>query len=272
MKTQSYNYSLKKWGGLFMYTEDERTMYFQEITTQLKAISDVVGIVQIGSGTIGYTDEYSDIDLMVATNENILEVKNVIISILNKIGALFIKEGKFSDKIFLLIPFFKNGLEMNISILPLELLNVKSPLWKIIFDQKGNVTKKMTEENDKFVAQQQPYMQSYAIDFEFAYHLRKLNIELIRGNYIYAMKMLDILRDATLNLQILNENKKLHQFKAYHTLQKEFINELEKSYPKNTDKTEILRAAGAITKLFKEVIIKNETFTFNEEVFEITKI
>ena len=255
-----------------MYTEDERMMYFQEITTQLKVIPDVGGIVQIGSGTIGYTDEYSDIDLMIATNENILEVKKTIIEILNKMRAFFIKEGKFSEEIFLLIPFFKNGLEMNISILPLELLNVKSPLWKIIFDRNGDVTKKMEEENDKFVAQQQPYMKSYAIDFEFAYHLRKLNIELVRGNYIYAMKMLDILRDTTLNLQILNENKKLHQFKAYHTLQKEFINELDKSYPKSTDKTEILRAARAITQLFKRVIIENETFTLNEEVFGITKL
>ena len=161
---------------------------------------------------------------------------------------------------------------MNISILPLELLNVKSPLWKIIFDQNGDVTKKMAEENNKFVTQQQPYIKSYAIDFEFAYHLRKLNIELLRGNYIYAMKMLDVLRDATLTLQILNENKKLHQFKAYHTLQKEFMNELEKSYPNSIDQTEILRAARTITQLFKRVIIQNETFTLNEEVFEITKL
>ena len=255
-----------------MYTEDERTRYFQEITTQLKAISDIVGIVQIGSGTIGYTDEYSDIDLMVATNENILEAKSAILSILNKMEAFFIKEGKFSEKIFLLIPFFKNGLEMNISILPLDLINIKSPLWKIIFDQNGDVTKKMTEENNKFVAQKQPYMKSYDIDFEFAYHLRKLNIELLRGNYIYALKMLDILRDITLNLKILNENKKLHQFKAYHTLEKEFINEIEKSYPKSLDKMEVLRAADTITKLFKSVIAINETFAFNEDVFEITKI
>ena len=84
--------------------------------------------------------------------------------------------------------------------------------------------------------------------------------------------MLDILRDTTLNLQILNENKKLHQFKAYHTLEKEFINELEKSYPKSTDQTEILRAVRAITQLFKRVIIQNETFTLNEEVFEIMKL
>ena len=117
-----------------MYTEKERELYFQEIITQLKAISDVLGVVQLGSGTLGYTDEYSDIDLMVATTENLLEAKKLISTVLINMGTFYIKEGKFSEQIFLLIPFFKNGLEMNISILPIELLNVKSPLWKIQFD------------------------------------------------------------------------------------------------------------------------------------------
>lgn len=50
-------------------------------------------------------------------------------------------------------------------------------------------------------------MKKFNITFEYAYHLRKLRIEVRRGNLIYAMKMLEVLREFTLTVQILNEQK-----------------------------------------------------------------
>ena len=136
-----------------MYSESERESYFQEVTSQIKAIPDVEGIIQLGSGTVGYTDAYSDIDLMIATTEQLMDVKEKIIAVVRKMGAFYVKEYKFNEEIRLILPFFQNGLEMNISVLPVRFLNVKSPLWKIQFDRHGQVVEKMTEENNKFHTQ-----------------------------------------------------------------------------------------------------------------------
>lgn len=233
-----------------MYNESERESYFQEVTSQIKAISDVEGIVQLGSGTVGYTDAYSDIDLMIATSEHLNDVKEKIITVVRDMGAIYVKEYKFSEEIRLIIPFFQNGLEMNISVLPVRLLNVKSPLWKIQFDRHGQVEEKMIEENTRFHTQEAPYLKPYDIGSEFAYLLRKVRIELHRGNNFYALQMLETLREKAITIQIINEKKKLHQFKAYHTLDPLFLNELSKSYPNKIETAEIWKAADALTQLF----------------------
>lgn len=255
-----------------MYTVSERGNYFLDTITKVQNIKEVEGIIQLGSGTIGYSDQYSDIDLMIATSEHVETVKGLIKVELQSMGALYIKEGKFSDQIFLLIPFFENGLEMNISILPITHLNVKSPLWKLIFDRNGDVQSKMLEENENFLKQDQPYMKKFDITFEFAYHLRKLRIEIRRGNLIFAMKMLEVLREFTLTIQILNEQKKLHQFKAYHTLEDDFITQLMTSYPTTIDIPEIEQAAHRVAELFKSTVIKNAMFDYDERLFKIAEI
>ena len=255
-----------------MYTINEREDYFQYKITKVQALEGVEGIIQLGSGTIGYIDQYSDIDLMIATTEQVDIAKHLIKAELQRMGALYIKEGKFSDDVFLLIPFFENGLEMNISVLPITHLNVKSSLWKLIFDRNGEVQSKMLEENENFLQQDQPYIKKFDITFEFAYHLRKLRIEIRRGNLIFAMKMLEILRDFTLTIQVLNEQKKLHQFKAYHTLENDFIAQLMSSYPTTIDSPGIEQAAYRVTELFKSSVKKNAMFDYDERLFIIAEI
>lgn len=39
---------------------------------------------------------------------------------------------------------------MNLSVLSTTQLNVKSPLWKLVFDRNGGVQSKMIEENENF--------------------------------------------------------------------------------------------------------------------------
>ena len=245
-----------------MYNESERESYFQQVTSQIQAILDVEGIIQLGSGTVGYTDAYSDIDLMIATTEQIIEVKDKIITILQNMDAFYVKDHSF----------FRNGLEMNISVLSVRLLNVKSPFWKIQFDRHGQVVEKMTEENNKFHTQESPYLKPYDIGSEYAYLLRKVRIELRRGNSFYAMQMLETLRDKAITMQIINENKKLHQFKAYHTLDSKFLDELSKSYPSKIETMEIWKAADSLTHLFIEVLQKNKAFPYDEKVFQIAEV
>ncbi|MEK4626815.1 hypothetical protein MKZ17_00925 [Solibacillus sp. FSL R7-0682] len=252
-----------------MYSSLERDQYFTEVTSKLRRLEKIEGIIQLGSGMKGYKDRYSDIDLMVAIQGDAHEAKEEIINLLSGMGAFYIKEGKFSEEIFLLIPFYENGLEMDISILPTHLLNVKSPLWQIIFDRTGKVETKMQIENEKFQAQPTPYKLQYDVVFEYYYHFRKLKIEVARGNFVYAIKML--VRGFTLDVQVLNEKKKLHQFKAYETLDTQFMEAMLKTYPIAIDGEGILKAANGLGDLFLKTLNEQHSISFDERLLRIAQ-
>ena len=116
-----------------MYSSEERNAYFIDAIKELESSNLVEGIIQLGSGVIGYKDEYSDIDLMVATSrvEDAEITKKLVHRTLSNFNPIYIKEKQFSKDIFLVIAIMQNKLEYNVSIVPRELLSVKSPLWKV---------------------------------------------------------------------------------------------------------------------------------------------
>ncbi|WP_129692134.1 hypothetical protein [Gottfriedia acidiceleris] len=115
-----------------MYSQEEREWYFNNIVKKLKGSDLIEGIVQIGSGVIGYKVEYSDIDLMISTADDVVCATKIVDQSLCELGTFFIKKVTLRKDIYLLIAFLESGLEFNVSVLATKDLNVKSTLWKII--------------------------------------------------------------------------------------------------------------------------------------------
>lgn len=62
-----------------MYTSVEREVFFINTINKLKMSELIEGIVQLGSGVIGYKDEYSDIDLMVSVSNEVESAKKLLL-------------------------------------------------------------------------------------------------------------------------------------------------------------------------------------------------
>jgi predicted nucleotidyltransferase len=246
----------------------ERDSYFARIIEALEASDLIEGIIQLGSGVEGYRDDYSDIDLMVATagTESLEEAKAFVHRTINELGTLYIKEKPFSENIYLIIAFLENRLEFNVSIVPRELLTVRSPLWKVVADRTGRVTEKMNTEDEKFRARTMKYGTGADLPFEFVYASLSFEKELKRNNLIYALRMLEEMRECTLIIQALNENKKLHQFKAFDTLDAAFIDRYLSTYPKGITLVELDGAAAELRKLFNETLEKNTALSLEPEL------
>ncbi|MET3194615.1 hypothetical protein [Bacillus sp. OAE603] len=251
-----------------MYSSEERELYFISLVNKLKQSVSIEGIIQLGSGVTGYRDKYSDIDLMVSTAVAVESAKEIIIQTLEELGSFFIKEVTLQEGIYLLIAFLKNGLELNVSVLATNDLNVKSPLWKIVFDRSGLVERKMIDEHRQFIEKPIKYKIDNDIVFKFLYFRKKCNIEVKRNNIIYALQMLEEMRKLTLIVQAFNEEKKLHQFKAYETLESNFINSFLDTYPKNTTKEAVIESADEIKDLFF-FILKESPFKPNDENYHL---
>ncbi|MBB4822840.1 putative nucleotidyltransferase [Sporosarcina luteola] len=251
-----------------MYSSEERKTYFDHVMKAISSSELVEGVVQLGSGVIGYKDEFSDIDLMVATSniEDAERTKDFILETLHVFNTSYVKEKQFSKDIFLVIAILENGLEFNVSIAPRELLSVRSPLWKVIVDKTGLVKEKMDIENEFFINSPIKYNVGMDIPFEFVYCALALEKELKRNNIIYALKMLEDMRGFTLLVQALNEDKKLHQFKAYETLDPSFINEYLSTVPTDGTAEHVRGSAEKLKDLFVSTLKRSATFSLNDEL------
>ena len=255
-----------------MYSSEERNAYFDNAIKELESSNLVEGIIQLGSGVIGYKDEYSDIDLMVATSkvEDADLTKNLVYQTLSNFNPIYIKEKQFSKDIFLVIAILQNKLEYNVSIVPREFLSVKSPLWKVVVDKTGLVTEKMNTENEHFINKPVKYNVNSDVVFEFVYSALVLEKELKRNNLIYALKMLENMRDYTLIVQALNEDKKLHQFKAYETLDPSFIDAYLSTYPENISVENIKVSEEKLKELFVDTL-QSSIFSMDKALKQLLK-
>ena len=64
-----------------MYSETERDLIREQVTSNLINIG-VNGIIQIGSGVKGYNDQYSDLDMMIVYNGDLIHMIEKIKTIL----------------------------------------------------------------------------------------------------------------------------------------------------------------------------------------------
>ncbi|MCA1031214.1 aminoglycoside 6-adenylyltransferase [Bacillus timonensis] len=254
-----------------MYSTEERNVYFNKVIQEIESSQFVEGIVQIGSGVIGYKDEFSDIDLMVATSqiEQAEKTRDVLREIFSSFHPSYIKEKQFSKDIFLVIAILQNGLEFNVSIVPREFLSVKSPLWKIIVDKTGSVTEKMNHEHENFMKKPIKYNVGFDVAFEFVYCALSLEKELKRNNVIYALKMLEEMRDFTLIVQALNEDKKLHQFKAYESLNPAFIQEYLLTFPSEATVESVRESAERVKILFVNSLKQSTMFSMDDKLEQL---
>lgn len=222
---------------------------------------------------VGYKDEHSDIDLMVATSrvEDVELTKKLVHQTLSDFNPIYIKEKQFSKDIFLVIAILENKLEFNVSIVPREFLSVKSPLWNVIVDKTGLVTEKMNTENEQFINKPVKYNVNIDVAFEFVYCALALEIELKRNNLIYALKMLEDMRNYTLIVQALNEDKKLHQFKAYETLDPSLIKAYLSTYPEEITVENLMVSAEKLKRLFVDTVIQSSIFTIDNSLNQLLK-
>lgn len=251
-----------------MYKQEEREHYLNRMIKKIESSEQVEGIIQIGSGVIGFSDENSDIDLMVASTEinNSQTVRGIIKDYFQELSPKYIKEKQFSKDIFLLIVILENMLEFNVSIVPRELLSVKSPLWKVIVDKTGLVSEKMASENAKFEGEPVRYEAGFDVPFEFVYCAMDVDKALKRNNLIYALSTLETMRTYTLYMQAMNENKKLHQFKAYDTLDSSFIQKYLKTYPETISMESLIKVTGKLVQLFQNALSNNSFYTMDEDL------
>lgn len=249
-----------------MYTTKERDKFFKNILNNIKKSENIIGTYLIGSSSIGFNDIYSDLDFMMAYKEN-TDVKNIrdeILSFFNQEDIGYIMERSWSNTIWGISVYMKNGLSTDISFGPLNELKIKSPQIKVGVDKDNQLQKHLIEGKKIFKEKYSNYKIDNNINWNFMYLIRKYLIAIKRNNYLYAYYMLNDARMIIMNIEALNEGEKLHEFKAYNELDEKFLKKINNTIPKTVDKKELDECKEKILKLFFDVIEKSKYVNFDK--------
>ena len=252
-----------------MYSKNDRQQLLHQILTYIQKNKEFECLLQIGSGADGFTDIYSDIDCMagcvdaaaVATANKKLE------NFFNSIGAVYLDHRKWGECILGYSAYWENGLSIDLSFMPTSDMPILSNHWKLLWSTDDGIDAKLTEKTKKL--NNNPTTINEQSHHQFFYALRKAEVAILRENYVYAEIVLSEARQILLLAEAMIEGKKLHQFKAYHTLDKGFLAALQGTYAKRLDNSELVKAKNALLSLYVRVIEENKLCKIDDSQFMI---
>lgn len=132
-----------------MFTEYDREKILDTIIESLKKRDEILSVILVGSGSIGFRDKLSDLDLAIIVKDlnNLNYVFNKTKEEISLIDKIVSEEDMIDRKlqVFLL----NNYLEVDIGYYSLEDIYARRENYKIIFDKTAKVDKLMKESWEK---------------------------------------------------------------------------------------------------------------------------
>lgn len=229
-----------------MYTIEERQALLDDLVESVKQSPVFEGLLLIGSGVQGYSDIYSDIDLMAGCTD-LENAESVLLDYFTNKDAFHIERRSWSRTVLGLSAYFENGLSVDISFMPSVEIPLRTKYWKIL-DCKSKHFSDLIEEKDRSIPEQTIYLSQHS----FFFALRRMEIALCRKEFVYAEMALSDARNQLLTYEIVKEDKKIHQFKAYNSLDPSFLKKLYRTYPTEISEESLRTAQNNLIKLFED--------------------
>lgn len=186
-----------------IFNTKDRQDAFDYILSVAKECSKIVSLIQVGSGAVGYYDERSDLDYIVAldSDESMPEVMEYMRQkISEKYELAFFTQAKAKPlQVFLLA----NLLEIDIGYGGYEHAAALKPAFKVIYDNTGVVEEKMIRSrewmDDSIFGDKQKKDTENACNSVWA-RLMHAAVAIHRGNYFRAVGELEYVRNLYVDL------------------------------------------------------------------------
>lgn len=251
-----------------MYTALDREQLLNKIIEYMKTSSEFEGLLQIGSGAVGFADIYSDIDLMAGCYdaERIKNADHQIREFFADLRACHIEKRAWTPTALGASVYFDNGLSVDISFMPTDEIPLKSPQYKVLLSKTDKFANTILQGAERFEKQNEKYGVDNSIHYRFINELRYVEIALMRRQFVWADIALNNARQLLLAVETVAEGKKLHQFKAYNSLEQTFLYKLEETYPCSQEYQDIHKAADSLLNLYLETVKKSDYLKFDEKL------
>ena len=254
-----------------MYKATDRDRLLNRIIGFMRDSSAFEGLLQIGSGAVGFADIYSDIDLMAGCYDAdfVKAADQQLQQFFTELGACHIEKRAWTSTALGLSVYFDDGLSADISFMPTPELPIRSPQHKVVFAKTKDFTDAVNAGVQRFAERSQRHGLDDSIHCRFINELRYVEIALLREQFIFADIALGNARQLLLSVQTVAEGKKLHQFKAYNSLAQTFLNRLEETYPKSRTYEDMQNAKEKLLALYLETVNGSKYLTFDDTLLKL---
>lgn len=235
-----------------MYSEKDRDEIYDYLVHKFNQRKEVLAVIQVGSGAIGYRDKYSDLDFAIVVDETsigeVFDKTQSDISKKYKVSFCYnMAEGKL--QLFLL----DNYLELDIGYYTLDSLYARRENYKIVFDKTGKAKTIMEKSRLESKGQNKgttgivnmQEVVSY-VDNNLWYNVLHSVSAFNRGNKYRAYYELEQIRWYAIDLISKRNNKESKRYGSVIELNERELSEIDRlfAYPKSYDElSEYLNAA-----------------------------
>lgn len=252
-----------------MYVNEERQALRDKILAFVRENQEFTCLLQIGSGAEGFTDIYSDIDLMAGCVDApaVERANKKLWEFFENSGTVYIDRRKWADHVLGFSAYWENGLSVDLSFMPASDMPILSKKWQLLWSKDDVLESSLKEKSDQLAPNAVVVDGSY--HHAFFYLLRKAEIALCRKDYVYTEMVLNEARQKLLLVEAIIEGKKLHQFKAYHSLNHAFLASVEKTYPCSLTSVALNQAKNALLGLYVHLVEANGLCPIDNSQFKI---
>ena len=233
-----------------MYREEDRLALLGQIMTFVKGNREFVCLVQIGSGAADFADIYSDIDLMAGCADvpSVKAAGEKLCAFFEALGAVYVNHRQWAPTVLGFSAYFENGLSIDLSFMPSSEIPIMSRQWRLLWSTDDGLEAELVRKTEALAT-------GGGLDHHrFFFTLRKAEIAILRENFIYAEMMLSDARQMLLQMEAMAEGKKIHEFKAYRTLCKDFLGELQGTYPRALSRGALAGAKDALLSMYVRTV------------------
>lgn len=223
-----------------MYTVEARAQLLERLSAYLRGDDLFEGLAQIGSGADGFRDIYSDIDLMAGCRDAAAAGERLH-TFFRESGAVYIDRRQWDSDVLGFSAYWANGLSVDISFMPTAKIPVLSDRIRIVFSKSAAFEERIRTGLDAY----QPPKADASTHHAFFFALRRCEIALLRGEYLYADMALGEAR--VMLLRFVSDGG---DPKRFNDLEASFLTALEKTYPAARSREAISRAKEAMLRLY----------------------
>ena len=239
-----------------MYTHNERIEMMSEIERFTKSLNEVQALLLVGSGSTGFRDKYSDLDLLVVV-KNSEEVVTINKKLRDYLQSRFciLKEKTYSHEEDILVScfFFDNYLELDLGVWSLNKLKATKPNWIVVFDQEKTISEKLTDSLKKLPQRDMDDTINDSLSFIWQF-VRSAAVALKRGQYIKALKDIDFIRNQIIEFICLRNNIRFDFDKSIDLIDCCYSERLGKTYEVKMNYESLRKTLFEVMNIYFDVI------------------
>jgi predicted nucleotidyltransferase len=238
-----------------LFTEHDRDEVSRKLIKLLKEDNRIDGVVLVGSGAVGYLDEFSDIDLVAVVNpqhstEEVFQYWKQTIQ--KALSSVHYFEVEFDKNNFLAGFLLPGCLEVDFGVVSANELIAKKEHWKVIFDRTEKIETRLYKswEERKF---EDPLTISLQLSSVWHYIIQAV-VAIQRKQLWRAAHNLEEVRNRGMRLASLRHDLVGSHFREIDRLPREVKEKFENTIPPSLTAQAIMKSLeSAIACFFEEL-------------------